>query len=77
MGAAIAESVDACENWSLTLKEEQRLRVYENRVLKQQLTIRQCQKQEAEENCMMRHFMIGIPHQILPNITTVIKSQCM
>lgn len=35
MGAAIAESVYVCENWSLTLKEEQRLRVYENRVLKQ------------------------------------------
>jgi hypothetical protein len=24
-----------CENWSLTLREEQRLRVYENRALRQ------------------------------------------
>ena len=65
MGAAIAESVYVCENWSLTLKEEQRLRVYENRVLKQQLAIRQWQKEEDEENHMMRNFMICIPHQTL------------
>jgi hypothetical protein len=35
MGAVIAESVYVCENWSLALKEEYRLMVYENRVLKQ------------------------------------------
>jgi len=35
MGAVIAGSVCVCKNWSLTLKEEHRLRVYENRVLKQ------------------------------------------
>jgi hypothetical protein len=54
-----------CKNWSLTLKEEHRLRVYEYRTLKQQLTIRWWQKQEAEDNCMTRNFMICTPHQIL------------
>jgi hypothetical protein len=31
---------DGCENWSLTLKEERRLRVFENRVLRRILCLR-------------------------------------
>ena len=33
-GGLLFPAVDGCESWSLTLREEHRLRVFENRVLK-------------------------------------------
>jgi hypothetical protein len=45
-----------CETWSLTLGEEHRLRVFENRVLR---------KMDHGENCIMTSFMTCILRQIL------------
>jgi hypothetical protein len=41
-----------CEKWSLTLREEYRLRVFENRVLRGIFGLRR-EGQDAEENCLM------------------------
>jgi hypothetical protein len=45
-----------CKTWSLTLGEEHRLRVFENRVLR---------KMDQGENCIMINFTACILHQIL------------
>jgi hypothetical protein len=45
-----------CETWSLTLGEEYRLKVFENRVLR---------KMDHGENCIMMSFMTCILRQIL------------
>jgi hypothetical protein len=45
-----------CETWSLTLGEEHRLRVFENRVLR---------KMDHGENCIMMNFTTCIFHRIL------------
>jgi len=50
-----------CEIWSLTLREERRLRVFENKVLRRRGT----RKQRSADNYIMRSLMICIPHQIL------------
>jgi hypothetical protein len=42
-----------CGTWSLTLREEQRLRVFENGVLR----IIFGPKRDAGENCIMRSFI--------------------
>jgi hypothetical protein len=44
------------ETWSLTLREEDRLRVFENRVLRRNL--------ENGEGCIMGSFTICTHHQI-------------
>ena len=53
-----------CETWSLTLREERRLRVFENRVLR----IFGSKRDEVSgngENYIMRSLMICTDHQIL------------
>ena len=48
-----------CETWSLTLKEEQRLRVFENKVryLGKYLGLREIKLQENGESYMMLSYM--------------------
>jgi hypothetical protein len=60
-----------CETWSLTLREEQRLRVFENRVLKKFGSKRR--KRDRGENCIMMKFIAYILHLIL----LIIKSRRM
>jgi hypothetical protein len=53
-----------CETWSLTLREEHRLGVFENRVLRI-FGPRGMKKWENEERCTMGSFIICTHHQIL------------
>jgi hypothetical protein len=53
-----------CETWSLTLREEHRLRVFENRVLKKVLGPKRYEVTSREDH-IMKSFMICSPHQIL------------
>jgi hypothetical protein len=53
-----------CENWSVTLREEHRLRVSENRVLRR-IFGPKGRKTDREENCMMMNFIACILHRIL------------
>jgi hypothetical protein len=48
-----------CETWSLTLRAEHRLRVFENRVLIFDLKGR---KTDLGENCIMMNFTVSILH---------------
>jgi hypothetical protein len=55
-----------CETWSLTLREERRLRVFENRVLRRIFGPKWDEvKKESGENYIMRSLMICTPHPIL------------
>jgi hypothetical protein len=45
-----------CETWSLTLREEHRLRVFENRVLRRIFGLKR--DEVTGENCIMRSFVI-------------------
>ena len=56
--------LNVCETWSLTLKEERRLRVFENRVLKRIFGPRRDEVTGSVENYIMRSLMI-CSHQIL------------
>ena len=49
-----------CDTWSLTLREERRVRVFDNRVLK-----RIFGPQGSGENYIMRSLMICNPHPLL------------
>jgi hypothetical protein len=51
-----------CETWSLTLKDELRLRVFENRVLRKIFGPKR--DEETGENCITRSFMICTLHQV-------------
>ena len=51
-----------CESWSLTLREERRLRVFENRVLRR---VRGTRSQRNGENYIMRSSVICTPYRIL------------
>ena len=53
-----------CETWSLTLREEHRLRVFENRVLGRIFGPKRDGVTERE-NYIMRSLMICTPHPIL------------
>jgi hypothetical protein len=46
------------ETWSLTLREEHRLRVFENRVLRRIFGPKRDEVTEDGENCIMRSFVI-------------------
>jgi hypothetical protein len=46
-----------CETWSLTVREEHRLRVIENRVLREYFDLRERKWWEAGEDCVMRSFI--------------------
>ena len=53
-----------CETWSVTLREERRLREFENSVLREILGPKR-KGQDTAENYITRSFMLCIPHQIL------------
>jgi hypothetical protein len=53
-----------CETWSLTLREEHRLRVFENRVLRK-IFGPKGRKTDHGENCIMMNFTACILHRIL------------
>ena len=54
-----------CETWSLTLREECRLRVFENMMLRRILGPRRDEVTGEWRNYKMRSLMICTPHQIL------------
>jgi hypothetical protein len=47
-----------CETWSLTLREEHRLKVFENRVLRRIFGLERDEVKENGENCITRSFVI-------------------
>jgi len=57
--------VYGCETWSLTLREECRLRVLENRVLRRIFGIKRDEVTVRGENYIMRSLIIYTPHPIL------------
>jgi hypothetical protein len=54
-----------CETWSLTLREERSLRVFENRVLRRIFEHKRDGVTGNGENYTMRSLMICTAHQIL------------
>jgi hypothetical protein len=54
-----------CESWSLTLREELRLRVFENRALWRIFGRKRDEVRGGGENYIMRSFMICTAHPIL------------
>ena len=54
-----------CETWSLTLREECRLRVFKNRVLRKYLGLRGTEYQGSGEDYITSIFIICTAHQIL------------
>ena len=54
-----------CETWSLTLREERRLRAFENRVLRTILWPKRDEIRGSGENYIMRSLLICTPNQIL------------
>jgi hypothetical protein len=53
-----------CENWSLTFREEHKLRVSENRVLRIYVDLKG-RETDRGENCIMMNFTVCILHRIL------------
>jgi len=53
-----------CETLSLTLREERRLRVFENRVLRRIFGPRRDEVPGSGENYIMSSLMVSTPHQI-------------
>jgi hypothetical protein len=54
-----------CEAWSLTLREERRLKVFENRVLRRVFGPMRDEVTGNGENYIMRSLMVCIPYPIL------------
>jgi hypothetical protein len=54
-----------CETWSLTSREERRLRVFENRVLKRVFGPKRDEVTGNEENYTMKSLVIYTPYRIL------------
>jgi hypothetical protein len=54
-----------CETWSLTLREEQRLRVLENRVVRRIFGPKRDEATGSGEDYITRNSMICTHHQIL------------
>ena len=54
-----------CETWSLTLREERRLRVFENRVLRRVFGPKRDDVTGNGENYIMRSLVICAPYPIL------------
>ena len=54
-----------CETWSLTLREERRLRVFENRVLRRVFGPKRDEVTGNGENYIMRSLVIFTPYPIL------------
>ena len=57
--------VYGCETWSLTLREECRPRVLENRVVRRIFGIKRDEVTVRGENYIMRSLIIYTPHPIL------------
>jgi hypothetical protein len=53
-----------CETWSLTLREEHRLRVFENRVLRGIFGPKRDAVLEVGERCIMRSFITCTVRQV-------------
>jgi hypothetical protein len=53
-----------CEIWSLELREEHRLRLFENRVLRRIFGPKRDEVQASGENCIMRSFTICTLRQV-------------
>jgi hypothetical protein len=53
-----------CETWSLTLREEHRLRVFENRVLRRIFGLKRDEVMQNGENYIMRSFVISTLRQV-------------
>jgi hypothetical protein len=53
-----------CETWSLTLTEEHRLRVFDNRVLRRIFGPMSVKVIEVGENCIMRSFITWTLRQV-------------
>jgi hypothetical protein len=54
-----------CETWSLILREESRLRVFENRVLRIIFGLKRDEVTGEGKNFIMRSLMICTPHLLL------------
>jgi hypothetical protein len=54
-----------CETWSVTLREEHRLRVFENRVLRRIFGPKRDEVTEDGGSCTMRSFIFYTPPKIL------------
>ena len=54
-----------CETWSLTLREERKLRVFENMVLRRIFGPRWDEVTGNRGDCITRSLMICTPHPIL------------
>jgi hypothetical protein len=54
-----------CETWSLTLREEHRLRVCENRVLRRIFVTKKDEVMREQRSCTVGSFLICTHHQIL------------
>ena len=54
-----------CETWSLTLREERRLRVFEHKVLRREFGSKRDEVIRSGENYITRSLMICTPHPIL------------
>jgi hypothetical protein len=52
------EVLRGCETWCTTLKDEYRLRMFENRVLRKISVPKRDEVMEDGENCITRSFMI-------------------
>jgi len=53
-----------CETWSLTLRDERRLRVLKNRALRRIFGLKRDEVTGSGENHVMRSLMIFTRHQI-------------
>ena len=54
-----------CETWSLTLRDERRLRVFENRVLRRVFGPKRDEVTGNGENYIMRSLVICTPYPVL------------
>ena len=54
-----------CETWSVTLREERRLRVFENRVLMRVFESKRDEVTGNGENCIKKSLEIFTPYRIL------------
>jgi hypothetical protein len=53
------------ETWFLTLREEHRIKVFENKVLRRISVLKRAKSREASENCLIRSFIMHMLYQIL------------
>jgi hypothetical protein len=53
-----------CENWSLTLREQQRQRVFEKRLLRRIFGLKRNEVTGVEENCIMSSSVTCTLHQV-------------